>query len=117
MCFAVLAVLIAVAVYALGVFRNHSLQQELNTGEMLKNLQDLKIEGKLSPEEYRNIKRRLSEHVLYERHGPCPDLRPAPETLLLRGVDREFVPENPDDTKMYGRDDSEDDTVKISNHH
>lgn len=111
LCFAVLAVMIAVAIYVLGLFRVHSLQNEPTADELLNNLEELKTQGKLSDEEYRNIKKKLSEHILYEKNAPCPDLHPGtvdPAAMLLQKVSQSG---DPDDTKIFGKDEGGTDTV------
>lgn len=118
LCLAVLAIMIAAALYVSSIFRAHSLQQELKPEEILNKLEELKTEGKLSSEEFRTIKKRLSQHVLYEKHSPCPDLRTGAAdsaAVLLRGLHGMDSDEmgSAEETKILSKEEGGEDTVLV----
>ena len=72
----ILAVIIIVALYVLFRFRSCSVQQEqseISPAEYLNYFQELKTEGKLSDEEFRLIKKRISAGIV-RRHFTAEEL-------------------------------------------
>ena len=67
--FAILMILIGIAVFATQSLRANSLQKEPTTEEHLNYFRDLNSEGKLSEEEFRIIKRQLSSQIVSEEKG------------------------------------------------
>lgn len=63
---AVLAVLVAVAVYVISKIRPHSAQHEPDTHELLSKFRELHSRGGLSDEEYRTIKGTFTEQLRQE---------------------------------------------------
>lgn len=63
---ALLAILIAVAVYFVSKIRPHSAQQELDTHELMAKFRDLHSQGGLSDEEYRTIKSTVTEQLRHQ---------------------------------------------------
>jgi uncharacterized membrane protein len=63
---AILAILIAVAVYVIKKIRPKTLQQELTASELLTKFTDLHSQGELSDEEFRTIKTTLSAQLQQE---------------------------------------------------
>jgi len=61
-----LALLIALAVYAVGKFRGSAEEERLGASELLSNFRELHSEGGLSDEEFRTIKTLLSEKLQRE---------------------------------------------------
>ncbi len=72
---AILAVLIAVAAYVLTKLRARPLQQERTAHEQLAYFRELQSQGKLSTEEYRKIKERLSAQIVEEADGEDESLK------------------------------------------
>jgi uncharacterized membrane protein len=63
---AALALLIALAVYAVGRFRGGAEEERLGASELLSNFREVHSEGGLSDEEFRTIKTLLSEKLQRE---------------------------------------------------
>ena len=117
--FTILTIMILAAIYILGFLRSKPLQQERTTSEQLDYFWELKSEGKLSPEEYRKIKKRLSAHLVDEwekRNQKSVPETPTNEPTVLwarqYGIDP-VDPENSEDTQIAGRSETGDngDTV------
>jgi hypothetical protein len=116
--FAVLAVIIAIAVYTAGLFRTESVQKELTTEEHLNNFRELNSEGKLSEEEFRMIKKQLAFQIVDKEKEKIQKTFDA-MTLLSRGIGKpvnhdnydsifsdgtaEKAIENSDDTRVPGK--------------
>ncbi len=60
---ALLAILVAVAVYCITKTRSHSAQQEQDTHELMTKFRELHSQGGLSDEEYRTIKNTFTEQL------------------------------------------------------
>ena len=60
---AVLALLIALAVYLLGRFRGHAEEDQPQASDMLSNFRELHSRGDLSDEEFRTIKTLLAKKL------------------------------------------------------
>lgn len=123
--FAILAVLISIAVYVLLSLRAGPLKQEPQTEEQLDYFRELNSQGKLSDAEFRIIKRQLSSQIVFEekekqREEPWRTDRIDPAILLAKGrqngaagtVPPDFS-EDQEETKIFGHDEdnSSDDTV------
>lgn len=63
---ALLAILIAVAAYLVSKIRPHSVQQELDTHELMAKFRELHSQGGLSDEEYRTIKGTVTEQLRHQ---------------------------------------------------
>lgn len=66
---ALLAVLIAVAVYVLGLIRAKTVQQEPTASELVSKLRESHSRGELSDEEFRTIKTKLAARLEEELRG------------------------------------------------
>lgn len=74
---AFVAVVTAIGLYVLGRIRASSLQKEPPTIELLQNFRELHSQGVLDDDEYRQIKRQLSEKAVAQ-------LRPTPPEPVFR---------------------------------
>ncbi len=63
---AILAVLIAVAVYVIGKIRAESVQKERTASELMSKCREMHSRGGLSDEEFRTIKTRLAARLQEE---------------------------------------------------
>ena len=106
--FTVIAILTAVAFYALRAIREHSLQRESKTEDHLKYFRELNSQGKLTDREFRIIKRQLSSQIAdavkeEQMMASPPVFRPDAKgiAVLLAGQQREDDTES-EETKMYG---------------
>ena len=119
--FVILTVMILVAAYVLGLLHPKSLQQEQLTGEQLDYFRDLVSQGKLSPEEFRKIKKRLSREIVLEwedrNKTTLGNVEISTETAALLAKQLHTGlrnPEDSEDTRIAGFHDergSSDDTV------
>lgn len=118
--FVILTILIMVAVYVLGLLHPKALKQEQTVGEQLDYFRDLVSEGKLSPEEFRKIKRRLSVELVEEWENrnktTLGNVEVSTETAALLAKQLHTGlrnPENSEDTQIIGRGETEnsEDTV------
>jgi hypothetical protein len=66
----ILVVLMSTSFYVLRLIRADSLKQEPSPGDYLNYFQELRSEGKLTDEEYRIIRRVLSEKILNKAEPP-----------------------------------------------
>jgi uncharacterized membrane protein len=69
---AILAAMVAIAVYAAGKIRGQAVQKEPPTSELLTKFRELHSQGMLSDEEFRTIKTTLTERLqreLDDRNG------------------------------------------------
>ncbi|MDR0335666.1 MAG: hypothetical protein LBI18_01100 [Planctomycetaceae bacterium] len=64
--FTILAIIIAVTIYVVGLLHEKSVQKELNTEDLLNNFRELKSQGKLSDSEFRIIKKQLAFQIVDE---------------------------------------------------
>ncbi|MDR1140785.1 MAG: hypothetical protein LBL62_03765 [Planctomycetaceae bacterium] len=64
--FTILAIVIAVAIYVVGLLHEKSVQKELNAEDHLNNFRELKSQGKLSESEFRIIKKQLAFQIVDE---------------------------------------------------
>lgn len=116
--FAVLAIITGVAIYVSGLFRANSLQNEPATEEHLDYFRELNLEGKLSKEEFRIIKKQLSMKIVEEEKNKTgkvlqeDSIDPAVLLARLRESGIVFM-ENRDDTQRAGggSDGNTDDTA------
>jgi uncharacterized membrane protein len=64
--FTILAVIIAAAIYVVGLLHEKSVQKELNAEDHLNNFRELESQGKLSESEFRIIKKQLAFQIVDE---------------------------------------------------
>ena len=109
--FTILAIMIGVAVYVVGLLRADSLQHERKMEEQLDYFRELNSQGKLSAEEFRKIKKRLSRSVVEEwEKRDAKKSEPDPAVLLSKGKEpsvgksafSETEPEDGGDTRIVG---------------
>jgi len=120
--FAVLAILIGVAIHVTGLLRADSLQQEPKTQDHLDYFRELNFRGKLSETEYRIIKKQLSTQIVEEEKDDTKksksifkDIPDGAEVLLARRADSSSPSSSleGDDTKLIrgGETSTADDTA------
>ena len=120
-----IAVVTAAAFYVLRSLRECSLQQEPDTKNHLEYFQELKTEGNITEDEYRNIKKRLSDHIVKELKEQAPSEQSAQsenseflaalmaQGTLLRDVERKEGGQSPDDTARWGKSEDGEETKMI----
>lgn len=118
--FVILTILILGAVYVLGLLHPKSLKQEQTVAEQLDYFRDLVSEGKLSTEEFRKIKRRLSAELVEEWENRnkttlgSVEISTETAALLAKQLHTGLGnPKNSEDTQIIGRGEEEnsEDTV------
>ncbi|MDR2114984.1 MAG: hypothetical protein LBP87_01235 [Planctomycetaceae bacterium] len=114
--FAILAILIAVAIYVVRLLHEKSVQKELNTEDILNNFRELKSQGKLSESEFRIIKKRLAAQIVNEEKNKTQNpvdpivLLAAQKTVKTQNNDPDDFSDflnNKDDTQIAGHYDNE----------
>ncbi len=66
---AILAALVAAAIYVVGLIRAKTVQQEPTAGELMAKLRESHSRGELSDEEFRTIKTKLAARLEQELRG------------------------------------------------
>jgi 5-bromo-4-chloroindolyl phosphate hydrolysis protein len=77
--FALLAMLVAAGIYAIGLVRRMYFGSTQPTSDDLTRFRDLHAQGKLTDQEYQSIKRRLTERLQKEVQSPPPEQAEQPE--------------------------------------
>ncbi len=111
--FIVLTILIRVAIYVLGKLRVRPLQQERTANEQLDYFRELESQGKLSSEEYRKVKQRLSAQIVEQGKKSDRNVSEEPAVLWARQHDLGSVDGN-EETRVVGLEmENGDDTVVV----